>query len=104
MEKFDASPAFRVLRTPRSRATRTITPTLKSLRTGITESWAQRPQPAGLPRKRSLSRQSSASTRTRTASLEKLQTGSISKDSISRVGTKYQVENEAGNEKKGRRK
>ena len=88
-----------VPRTPRSRVTKSIAPTLKSLHIAFKESWAQRPEAAGQPRGRSASRESSASTSTRAASLEKLQTGSI-KSYVSRVG-KYQVENEVGNEEKG---
>ena len=85
---------------PRSRnVARSIAPTLKSLKTVIMESWSQRPEPAGLLRRRSTSRESTASTRTRAASLEKLQTRSI-KSRTSIVG-KYQVEQVAGSKDKG---
>ena len=59
----------------------------------IKESWVQRPEPACLSRIRHTLR---GSTRTRAASLEKLQTGSI-KSRASLVG-EYQVDNTVGNE------
>ena len=62
----------------------------------IKESWVQRPEPACLSRIRHTLRGSTASTRTRAASLEKLQTGSI-KSRASLVG-EYQVDNTVGNE------
>jgi len=82
---------------PRSRKVKkSIAPTLKSFKSVINEGWAQRPEPAGLPRKRrSMSRESTFSTRTRAASLGKLQTGSIKRTSL--IG-RYLVENTVRNE------
>ena len=49
----------------------------KSLKEALKESWAQRPDSTAPLRRRSRSRESSNSTRTRAASLERVQTGSI---------------------------
>ena len=59
----------------------------------LQESWKERPTTSLNPRARRTSRESSASTKTRAASLEKLRTGSI-KSSKSGVSTRYQVENQ----------
>ena len=67
--------------------------TLKDMKSILQESWKERPTASLNPRARSTSRESSASTKTRAASLEKLRTGSI-KSSKSKVSTRYQVENQ----------
>ena len=72
--------------------------TLKDMKSILQEGWKERPAPSLRdPRTRSTSRESSTSTRTRAASLEKLRTGSI-KSSKSKVSTRYQVENQAENQ------
>ena len=43
VERFDPSLAFRVLRTPRTRTTKSI---VKSLRAAVSDFWAERLQPA----------------------------------------------------------
>ena len=70
----------------------------------LQESWKERPAPTlRVPRARIASRESSTSTKTRAASLEKLRTGSIksSKSDVSRksrTSTRYQVENQVENQ------
>ena len=72
--------------------------TLQDMKSILQEGWKERPASSLRdPRERSNSRESSASTRTRAASLEKLRTGSI-KSSKSKVSTRYQVENQAENQ------
>ena len=68
----------------------------RSLKEALKESWAQRPDSTAPLRRRSRSRESSHSTRTRAASLERVQTGSIiSKSSLrSSVRTRYEVANQ----------
>ena len=74
--------------------------TLKDMKTILQESWKERPTPTLRdPRARSASRESSASTTTRAASLEKMRTGSIKSSksvvsSKSKASTRYQVENQ----------
>ena len=78
--------------------------TLKDMKTILQESWKERPTPTLRdPRARSASRESSASTKTRAASLEKLRTGSIKSSksvvsSKSKASTRYQVENQVENQ------
>ena len=78
--------------------------TLKDMKTILQESWKERPTPTLRdPRARSASRESSASTTTRGASLEKMRTGSIKSSksvvsSKSKASTRYQVENQAENQ------
>ena len=73
-----------------------VTPSLKSLKAALKESWAQRPDTTAPLRRRSKSRESASSTRTRAASLERGQTGSIKTSSSlkSSVKTKYEVANQ----------
>ena len=72
----------------------------KSLKEALKESWAQRPDTTAPLRRRSRSRESSNSTRTRAASLERVQTGSIlSRSSVrnsvrSSIRTRYEVANQ----------
>jgi hypothetical protein len=68
----------------------------KSLKEALKESWAQRPDSTAPLRRRSRSRESSNSTRTRAASLERVQTGSIlSRSSVrNSVRTRYEVANQ----------
>ena len=68
--------------------------TLKNVKSIIQEGWKERPTTSLNPRASSTSRESSASTKTRAASLEKLHTGSIKSSSKSKVSTRYQVENQ----------
>ena len=74
--------------------------TLKDMKSILQESWKERPAPTLRdPRARIASRESSTSTKTRAASLEKLRTGSIKSSksvvsSKSRTSTRYQVENQ----------
>ena len=104
VEKFDSAQFKIPSITSRGRAKSTIAkslaPTLKNVKSIIQEGWKERPAMLMVPRARSTSRESSASTRTRAASLEKLRTGSI-KSSKSKVSTRYQVESqvEKGEEK-----
>ena len=69
---------FKLPENPRSRkgARSSVTPSLKSLKAALKESWAQRPDTTAPLRRRSKSRESASSTRTRAASLERVQTGS----------------------------
>ena len=89
------SEEFKLPANPRSKkGTRSsIAPSLKSLKGALKESWAQRPDSTAPLRRRSRSRESSNSIRTRAASLERVQTGSIkSSGSIrSSVRTRYKV-------------
>ena len=77
---------FKLPKNPRSRKTAksTVAPSLKSLKVALKESWAQRPDTTAPLRRRSRSRESASSTRTRAASLERVQTGSIETNSSSR--------------------
>ena len=72
------SAEFKLPENPRSKrgARSSIAPSLKSLKAALKESWAQRPDSTAPLRRRSKSRESSSSTRTRAASLERMQTGS----------------------------
>ena len=72
------STEFKLPENPRSKrgARSSIAPSLKSLKAALKESWAQRPDSTAPLRRRSKSRESSSSTRTRAASLERMQTGS----------------------------
>ena len=92
------SAEFKLPANPRSKkGTKTaLAPSLKSLKAALKESWAQRPDSTAPLRRRSRSRESSNSTRTRAASLERVQTGSIkSRSSIrSSVRTRYEVANQ----------
>ena len=78
--------------------------TLKDMKSILQESWKERPAPTvRYPRAWSASRESSTSTKTRAASLEKMRTGSIKSSksvvsSKSKVSTRYQVENQAENQ------
>ena len=74
-----------------------ITLSLKSLKTALKESWAQRPDTTAPLRRRSRSRESADSTRTRAASLERIQTGSIERRGSIRssVRTRYRVANQS---------
>lgn len=45
-KKFHSSPVFRVPRAPRTKTAKSI---IKSVRAAISEFWAERPQPVGLP-------------------------------------------------------
>ena len=69
-----------------------IAPSLKTLKAALKESWAQRPEPTAPLRRRSKSRESSGSTRTRAASLERMQTGSIKNSSSIRSSTRTRYE------------
>ena len=90
---------FKLPKNPRSRKTAksTVAPSLKSLKAALKESWAQRPDTTAPLRRRSKSRESASSTRTRAASLERVQTGSIETNSSLRssVSTRYKVANVA---------
>ena len=83
-----------MLETPRSKrgARSLIAPSLKTLKAALKESWAQRPEPTAPLRRRSKSRESSGSTRTRAASLERMQTGSIKNSSSIRSSTRTRYE------------
>jgi len=93
------SAEFKVPENPKSKrgARSSIAPSLKSLKASLKESWAQRPDSTAPLRRRSKSRESSSSTRTRAASLERVQTGSIKNiGSIrSSVRTRYKVANQS---------
>ena len=89
---------FKLPKNPRSRkiARSSVKPSLKSLKAALKESWAQRPHTTAPLRRRSRSRESARSTRTRAASLERVQTGSIKTSSSlkSSFRTKYEVANQ----------
>ena len=74
-----------------------VAPSLKSFKAALKESWAQRPDTTAPLRRRSRSRESACSTRTRAASLERVQTGSIKTSSNlkSSVSTRDKVANVA---------
>ena len=74
-----------------------VTPSLKSFKAALKESWAQRPDTTAPLRRRSRSRGSTCSTRTRAASLERMQTGSIinSSNLKSNVSSRKEVANVA---------
>ena len=80
---------------PRSRreAKSSIAPSLKTFKAVLKESWAQRPEPTAPLRRRSKSRKSAGSTKTRAASLKRMQTESIKSSSSAKssVRTKYKV-------------
>ena len=59
----------------------------------LNESWAQRPEPTAPLSRRSKSRERSRSTKTRAASLERMQTGSIKNKSsiMNSTRTRYEV-------------
>ena len=65
---------FKLPENPRSKrgARSTVAPSLKSLKAALKESWAQRPDNTAPLRRRSKLRESSSSTRTRAASLERV--------------------------------
>ena len=85
---------FKLPENPRSKrgARSLIAPSLKTLKAALKESWAQRPEPTAPLRRRSKSRESSGSTRTRAASLERMQTGSIKNSSSIRSSTRTRYE------------
>ena len=93
------SAEFKLPENPRSRrgTKSSIASSLKSLKAALKESWAQRPDSTALLRRRSKSRESSSSTRTRAASLERVQTGSIKSSSSLRssVRPRYRVANQS---------
>ena len=93
-ERYSAE--FKLPKKPKSKRS-SIAPSLKSLKTALKESWAQRPDTTAPLRRRSRSRESSDSTRTRAASLERIQTGSIEKSGSIRssVRTRYKVVNQS---------
>ena len=96
-ERYSAE--FKLPEKPKSKrgAKSSIAPSLKSLKAALKESWAQRPDSTAPLRRRSRSRDSSDSTRTRAASLERMQTGSIKNSGSIRssVRTKYRVANQS---------
>jgi len=96
-ERYSAE--FKQPEKPKSKrgAKSSIAPSLKSLKAALKESWAQRPDSTAPLRRRSRSRESSDSTRTRAASLERMQTGSIKNSGSIRssVRTKYRVANQS---------
>ena len=89
------SVVFKLPEAPKSKrgAKSSMAPSLKTLKAVLKESWAQRPEPTAPLRRRSKSRKSSGSTRTRAASLERMQTGSIKNSSSARnsIKTRYKV-------------
>ena len=96
------SAEFKMPGAPRSRrgAKSSIAPSLKTLKAVLKESWAQMPEPTAPLRKRSKSRESERSTKTRAASLERVQTGSIKSSSSfkSSVRPRYEVAEGGRNE------
>jgi len=90
---------FKMPDAPRSKrgAKSSIAPSLKSLKAALKESWAQRPDSTAPLRRRSRSRESSGSTRTRAASLERVQTGSIKNSSSARSSVRSRYEVAGGN-------
>ena len=90
---------FKLPENPKSKrgARSSAAPSLKSLKAALKESWAQRPDTTAPLRKRSKSRESASSTRTRAASLERVQTGSIKNSGSLRssVRTRYKVANQS---------
>lgn len=79
---------------------RSIAPTLKTLKAVLKEGWAQRPDTTAPLRRRSTSRESTGSTRTRAATLERIQTGSIKSSSSARssIRSRYKVVESVRNE------
>ena len=94
MDRFDSS-EFKILAPKSRRGARSIATNLKTLKSVIKETWAQRPETVAPLRKRSVSRESTGSTRTRAASLEKLQTGSIK--SRTNLRSRHEVANTVRN-------
>ena len=85
---------FKLPEAPKSKrgARSSIAPSLKTLKAVLKESWAQRLEPTAPLRRRSKSRESSRSTKTRAASLERMQAGSIKNSSSIRNSTRTRYE------------